>query len=63
MNFTINKSIGVTTLLKALLITNVLGVIITLYACIKGIFVGFGWSDPAFFLLMSVLTLIQLKKQ
>ncbi|PSB82208.1 hypothetical protein C5F64_16635 [Photobacterium damselae subsp. damselae] len=50
-------------LLKALLITNVLGVIITLYACIKGIFVGFGWSDPAFFLLLSVLTVIQLKKQ
>ncbi|MGX9458758.1 hypothetical protein ACWU37_17695 [Photobacterium damselae subsp. damselae] len=50
-------------LLKALLITNVLGVIITLYACIKGIFVGFGWSDPVFFLLLSVLAFRLLKTQ
>ena len=36
-------------LFKGLMWTNLLGLIITLYAGIKGIFVGFGWSDPAFF--------------
>ncbi|BFN34755.1 hypothetical protein VHTUMSATKI_49500 [Vibrio harveyi] len=50
-------------LFKALLVTNVLGVAITTYAGITGVFVGFGWSDPAFFLLLSVLTFLQLKKQ
>lgn len=50
-------------LFKALLVTNVLGVTITTYAGITGVFVGFGWSDPAFFLLLSVLTFLQLKKQ
>lgn len=49
-------------LFLALLITNLLGVIITLYAGIKGYFVGFGWSDPAFFLLLSVLSYLQLSK-
>ncbi len=39
-------------LFKALLVTNVLGVAITTYAGITGVFVGFGWSDPAFFLLL-----------
>ncbi|PMO42642.1 hypothetical protein BCT11_10255 [Vibrio sp. 10N.222.52.B12] len=48
---------------KALLTTNLLGVVITTYAGITGVFVGFGWSDPAFFLLLSVLTFIQWKKQ
>ncbi len=33
-------------LFKALLVTNVLGVAITTYAGITGVFVGFGWSDP-----------------
>ena len=50
-------------LFKALLVTNLLGVVITTYAGITGVFVGFGWSDPAFFLLLSVLTFIQWKKQ
>ncbi|CAK6711655.1 TPA: hypothetical protein ACRZZI_002453 [Vibrio harveyi] len=50
-------------LFKALLVTNVLGVAITTYAGITGVFVGFGWSDPAFFLLLSMLTFLQLKKQ
>ncbi|CAH1541079.1 conserved membrane hypothetical protein [Vibrio jasicida] len=50
-------------LFKALLTTNLLGVVISTYAGITGIFVGFGWSDPAFFLLLSALTFIQWKKQ
>ncbi|WP_159651074.1 hypothetical protein [Vibrio atypicus] len=49
-------------LMKALVITNLLGVIITGYAGVTGIFVGFGWSDPAFFLLLTVLSGLQLKK-
>ncbi|HCE1794839.1 TPA: hypothetical protein ACPVXA_003137 [Vibrio parahaemolyticus] len=50
-------------LFKALLVSNLLGVVITTYAGITGVFVGFGWSDPAFFLLLSALTFIQWKKQ
>ncbi|CAH1568773.1 hypothetical protein [Vibrio owensii] len=50
-------------LFKALLVTNLLGVVITTYAGITGVFVGFGWSDPAFFLLLSLLTFLQWKKQ
>lgn len=50
-------------LFKALLVTNLLGVVITTYVGITGVFVGFGWSDPAFFLLLSVLTFLQWKKQ
>ncbi|AYO23838.1 hypothetical protein D0856_28865 [Vibrio owensii] len=50
-------------LFKALLVTNLLGVVITTYAGITGVFVGFGWSDPAFFLLLTVLTFLQWKKQ
>lgn len=50
-------------LFKALLVTNLLGVVITTYAGITGVFVGFGWSDPAFFLLLSALTFMQWKKQ
>ncbi|CAH1532531.1 Membrane protein [Vibrio owensii] len=50
-------------LFKALLVTNLLGVVITTYAGITGVFAGFGWSDPAFFLLLSVLTFLQWKKQ
>lgn len=53
----------VKSLISGLLATNLLGVIITLYACIIGIFSGFGWSDPIFFAVMSVASLIQLKKQ
>ena len=45
-----------------LLWTNGLGLVITFYACIKGIFVGFGWSDPAFFAFLLVLCFLQMKK-
>jgi len=45
-----------------LMCTNILGVIITLYACLTGIFSGFGWSDPIFFALMTVLSFVQLGK-
>jgi len=50
-------------LLKALLVTNLLGVVITGYAGLTGIFVGFGWSDPAFFALLSLLSYWQLGAQ
>ncbi|MFB9216123.1 hypothetical protein [Vibrio sinaloensis] len=50
-------------LLKALLVTNLLGVVITGYAGFTGIFVGFGWSDPAFFALLSLLSYRQRLKQ
>lgn len=50
-------------LLSGLMYTSVLGGVITLYACINGIFVGFGWSDPAFFALLTVLCFWQSKKQ
>ncbi|WP_394221469.1 hypothetical protein [Alteromonas gracilis] len=49
-------------ILKALIITNFLGMIITSYAGLTGIFVGFGWSDPAFFTILTVLSYWQLKK-
>lgn len=49
-------------LLTGLLVTNLLGGVITLYACISGVFSGFGWSDPAFFILLALLSLKQLKK-
>ena len=49
-------------LFKGLVITNILGVIITLHACINGIFVGFGWSDPAFFGVLTGLSFWQLKR-
>ncbi len=49
-------------LFLALFITNILGVVITLYAGATGIFVGFGWSDPAFFTMLSVLSYFQFKK-
>ncbi|SON51990.1 hypothetical protein [Vibrio tapetis] len=49
-------------LLKALLVTNLLGVVITTYAGITGIFVGLGWSDPIFFAFLSMLTYRQLAK-
>lgn len=49
-------------LIKALLTTNLLGVAITGYAGVTGIFVGFGWSDPAFFALLSLLSYRQLRQ-
>jgi hypothetical protein len=50
-------------LFLALLVSNLLGVVITLYAGAKGLFVGFGWSDPVFFTLLSILSYYQFKKQ
>ncbi|WP_163920195.1 hypothetical protein [Photobacterium sp. Alg240-V54] len=50
-------------LFTALLILNILGALITIYAGVTGIFVGFGWSDPAFFIILSIFTYLQLKKQ
>lgn len=49
-------------LLKAFLVTNVLGAVITTYAGFSGIFVGLGWSDPIFFAFLSLLTYRQLSK-
>lgn len=48
-------------LFKGLVYTNILGFLITLYACITSIFVGFGWSDPLFFAILAVLSFWQLK--
>ena len=42
--------------------TNALGVAITLYACLTGVFSGFGWSDPAFFSLLCALCLFQISR-
>lgn len=56
------KSIYARKILAGLFWTNILGVIITLYAIYKGIFYGFGWSDPIFFTLMSILSYIKLKQ-
>ncbi|EME9802414.1 hypothetical protein J4H18_05940 [Vibrio alginolyticus] len=50
-------------LFKALLITNGLRAVITTYAGIIGVFVGFGWSDPIFFVLLSLITYKQLRVQ
>ncbi|ELA9083099.1 hypothetical protein [Vibrio alginolyticus] len=50
-------------LFTALLITNGLGAVITTYAGIIGVFVGFGWSDPIFFVLLSLITYKQLRVQ
>lgn len=50
-------------LFTALMMNNLLGVVITIYAGITGIFVGFGWSDPAFFTLLSIFSYLQMKKQ
>lgn len=41
--------------------TNLLGFVITLYACINGVFTGFGWSDPAFFAFLAVVCFLYLK--
>lgn len=50
------------TVLAGLMWTNVLGVVITLYACFKGIFAGFGWSDPVFFALLALLSFMQINR-
>ncbi|SHI58257.1 hypothetical protein SAMN04487911_103145 [Arenibacter nanhaiticus] len=49
-------------LMMSLLLTNILGVIVTLYACFTGIFYGLGWSDPAFFIFLSILSFLQWKR-
>jgi hypothetical protein len=56
------KSITAQKLFNGLMWTNMLGFVITLYACINSIFVGFGWSDPAFFALISIFCFWQMKK-
>ena len=56
-----DKSIYAKKLFLGLVWTNLLGVAITLYACFDGIFYGLGWSDPAFFALMSILSFVRLK--
>lgn len=50
-------------LFLALLLTNLLGAVITIYAGITGVFVGFGWTDPAFFTLLSIVSYRQYSKQ
>lgn len=50
------------TILAGLIWTNALGVIITLYAGLTGIFTGFGWSDPIFFAFLATLSFLQLGK-
>lgn len=42
--------------------TNILGVLVTLYAAIIGVFVGFGWSDPMFFALLAVLSFFKVQE-
>ncbi len=49
-------------ILTGLMWTNILGVIITLYAAFTGIFTGFGWSDPIFFALLAVLSFAQTRR-
>ncbi len=56
------KSIYAKKILTAFLCTNILGVIITLFAIYKGIFYGLGWSDPAFFTILTILCFINLKR-
>lgn len=51
-----------TKILAGLLLTNLLGVAVTLYASVTGIFTGFGWSDPIFFAFLSVLCVLKLRK-
>ncbi|USD36194.1 MULTISPECIES: hypothetical protein [Ferrimonas] len=43
-------SSAVLTLLRSLIWTNLIGAAVTLYACLTGLFSGFGWSDPLFFI-------------
>ena len=59
------KTESIINLIKGLIFTNLLGLVITLYACINGIFSGFGWSDPVFFALLAYISFfffLQLKK-
>jgi len=54
-----HKSTIAKKLMMGLVLTNVLGVLITLYACFTGIFYGFGWSDPAFFTFLAIISYAQ----
>lgn len=56
-----NKNHLAKRLMMSLMLTNSLGVLITLYACFTGVFHGFGWSDPAFFAFLTVLSFLQWK--
>ena len=47
---------------KGLMWTNILGVIITLYAALTGVFTGFGWSDPVIFGALAAWCFLQLRK-
>ncbi len=49
-------------LLTGLMATNALGFVVTLYAALIGVFTGFGWSDPAFFAFLALMSFWQLKK-
>lgn len=55
-----NKSKEAKRIFTGLMFTNIIGVIITLYAAFTEIFVGFGWSDPAFFTLMALMSYMKL---
>ena len=59
----IEPGVSAKKLVQALVVTNMLGAIITLYAAFTSIFVGFGWSDPAFFSFLSILSIRQLQLQ
>ena len=56
------NSVPAQKLFRGLMWTNLLGFVITLYACFGNIFVGFGWSDQVFFALLAVLCFQQLKR-
>lgn len=56
------KSIYARKILAGLLWTNILGVVITLFAIYKGVFYGFGWSDPIFFAFLSILSFLKLRQ-
>ncbi|MCW4443313.1 hypothetical protein AB4374_14810 [Vibrio splendidus] len=59
----IEPGVSAKKLIQGLVVTNMLGAIITLYAAFTGIFVGFGWSDPVFFISLSVLSVLQVRRQ
>lgn len=50
------------TLVQGFLFTNILGIVITLYAGAIGVFSEFGWSDPVFFLVLSILCALTLRQ-
>lgn len=57
-----NGSASARKILIGLIWTNLLGVVVTLYASLTGLFTGFGWSDPLFFALLAILSFVQLGK-